>query len=72
MQRLNFELREVYAKIMANPNMVLYNEAKQDMDQLLSRISSILSQCAEGGDPDTVDYIESGCSGNCGSCGGCG
>ena len=33
MQRLNFELREVYAKIMANPNMVLYNEAKQDMDQ---------------------------------------
>lgn len=72
LQELNNELRLVYGEIMQNGNMLAYNAAKQELDALLNRVSSIISQCADGGDPDTVDYEEHSCSGNCGSCGGCG
>lgn len=71
LQQLNNELRLLYGQIMQNDHMQAYNAAKQDLDALLNRVSSIISQCAEGADPDTVDYEESSCGGNCASCGGC-
>ena len=71
LQQLNTELRQCYATVMQNPNMIAYNEAKDAMDALLQRINAIITQSAEGGDPDTADYEESSCGGNCASCGGC-
>lgn len=68
---LNEELRHVYAQIMQNPNMTAYNEAKDQMDALLQRINAIISQSAEGEDPETADYEEHSCGGECSSCGGC-
>lgn len=70
LQALNQELRHVYARIMQNTNMTRYNEAKQELDKLLNRVSAIISQSADGEDPETADYHES-CSGSCSSCGGC-
>lgn len=70
-KKLNDELRHVYAQIMQNPNMTAYNEAKNQIDALLQRISAIITQSAEGEDPETADYEEHSCGGECSSCGGC-
>lgn len=72
LQTLNKEMRSAYAKIMTNEHMMAYNDAKQAMDALLTRVSSILQQCAEGADPETADYSAASCSGSCAACGGCG
>lgn len=67
--QLDSELRDVYARIMQNPNMAAYNEAKTELDRLTASINSILALAAQGQDPDS--YEEGGCSGNCVGCGGC-
>lgn len=71
MQQLNVELRECYSGIMENENMTRYNEAKKEIDTLTQRIVAIITQSADGADPETADYSES-CGGSCSSCSGCG
>lgn len=70
LQVLDGEMREVYARIMANPHMAEYQEAKERLDALLNRIGTIISLSAQGQDPDTA-AAAGGCSGSCSSCGGC-
>lgn len=70
LQQLNTEMREVYSKIMQNENMLAYNEAKEELDSVLQRVLAIISQSANGEDPETTDYSPS-CTGSCSSCGGC-
>ncbi len=70
LRELDEQLREVYARVMANESMQAYNAARQAMDSLLSNINRILSLSAQGEDPRTLD-AEHSCGGNCGSCGGC-
>lgn len=67
--QLNAELREVYARIMANDAMAEYQAAKTELDEVINGIGAIINIAAQGLDPD--DYEEHQCSGNCGSCGGC-
>ena len=69
--QLNTEMREAYAKIMSNENMVAYNDAKDEFDVVANRVLAIIQQSAEGADPETADYSQSSCSGSCESCGGC-
>lgn len=71
LQRLNTELREVYAQIMQNEHMIAYNNAKGEFDALLQRITGIIGLCADGENPDTCDYDAASCGGDCSSCGGC-
>ena len=54
-EELNKKVRELYKSIMVNPNMATYNEAKQDFDQLIKRITTIILQSANGEDPETTD-----------------
>ena len=68
---LQQELNGLYVSVMKNPIMASYNEAKKDFDLLMRRINAILSQSAEGGDPETADYTEPACGGDCSSCAGC-
>ena len=68
--RLNIELRDCYDDIMENANMVAYNEAKDEFDAVMQRITAILQASAQGEDPDTAD-VQPSCSGNCASCSGC-
>ena len=56
LQKLNTEMREVYAKIMQNENMNAYNDAKEALDSILQRVLTIISNSANGEDPDTTDY----------------
>ena len=70
LRKLDEELREVYARVMANESMQAYNTARAAMDQLLGNIQRVLTLSAQGEDPAAID-TEHSCGGNCGSCGGC-
>ena len=69
-QKLNREMRKVYAKIMTNERMIKYNDTKDEFDILMKRITTIIQESSEGEDPETADYIP--CTGSCATCGGCG
>ncbi len=70
LRALNVEIREVYAKVMANESMAAYNEAKTELDKLTNGIGAILNMAAQGLNPD--DYDEHSCGGDCSCCsGGC-
>lgn len=69
--QLNSEMQKVYADIMSNENMIAYNDAKKEFDQIMTRVMTILQNCSQGEDPETTDYTAS-CSGSCATCGGCG
>ena len=71
LNQLNTEMREIYSNIMANEHMQAYNDAKGEFDKVMNRVNAIISQSAEGKDPETADYDES-CTGSCATCGGCG
>ena len=67
---LDKELKELYAEVMANPNMVEFNAAKGEVDVMMNFISEILYGSVNGENPDTIE-LQTGCGGNCASCGGC-
>ncbi len=69
-QKLNREMRKVYAKIMTNERMINYNDTKDEFDVLMKRITTIIQESSEGENPETADYIP--CTGSCATCGGCG
>ncbi|MCI8554019.1 MAG: YlbF family regulator [Clostridiales bacterium] len=66
---LDGEIREIYARIMANPHMSAYQQAKEGLDALVRHMASIITLSAQGQDPDGIE--PSGCSGSCSTCGGC-
>ena len=70
LKSLNEEMRTVYSQIMQNENMIAYNNAKQAFDSSIQRITTIITQSAEGEDPDTTDFDPS-CTHDCSTCGGC-
>ena len=69
LMQLNAEIREVYARVMANEAMAEYQAAKAELDKVVGGIGAIINMAAQGLNPD--DYDEHSCSGNCSSCGGC-
>lgn len=72
MQELDEKMHDIYGKIMANPNMVSFNDAKDVMDKLLNSINFIITMAANGEDPMTCPEEQpASCSGSCASCGGC-
>ena len=71
MKVLDQELREVYGRIMANANMMAYQQAKEEMDALMRQINTIITLSAQGVNPDEALESGSGCAGSCSTCGGC-
>ncbi len=69
-KQLNARMRQIYADIMVNENMVAYNNAKGEMDAVIQRMNSIIEMCMQGEDPDTCEPAQ-GCTGSCSTCGGC-
>ena len=66
---MNEEIRELYGKIMANPNMAAYYAAENELNVLLNQVQSILTQAAQGTPVDEIDL--SACTHDCSTCGGC-
>ena len=67
---LNTDMRKIYADIMVNENMIKLNESKAQFDTIINRVFAIVSNSANGEDPNTTDY-QASCSGSCSSCSGC-
>lgn len=68
---INVKVNNLYTEIMANESMVAYNESKEELEAIVSHVNAILSTAVNGGDPDSVEQPQSGCSGSCSSCSGC-
>lgn len=68
---LNEKVTQLYDVIMNNESMKAYNEAKTEMEQVVSYINAIVNTAVNGGDPMTVEEPSGGCSGSCSSCSGC-
>ena len=64
-EELNNQLQKLYDQVMSNESMQKYNEAKQAMDEVSNRVTSIIAMCIEGADPETCE--PAGCSGSCSS-----
>ncbi|MCC8131703.1 MAG: YlbF family regulator [Ruminococcus sp.] len=69
-EELKTSVGDLYSKIMKNEHMTAYNDAKNEMDELLRQVTTIINMSANGEDPETCD-MNYGCTGNCASCGGC-
>lgn len=64
------EFMELREKIMNNQNMIDYEKARMDIDEMMNYIVAILTECIKGEDPETCEPPqEHSCSGNCSSCG---
>ena len=73
-EQLNQQAQEVYTRIMDNPNMKRFTEAKTEMDSMIRDVSNIISLCCDGENPDTCEFRPqpvSGCASG-GGCTGCG
>ena len=70
LHKIDEELREVYARLMANDHMQAYQSAKADLDNLVHQIITIVNLSAQGENPETVE-TEHSCGGHCATCGGC-
>jgi cell fate (sporulation/competence/biofilm development) regulator YmcA (YheA/YmcA/DUF963 family) len=61
---------EVYKKVMENPNMQVFQAARQEVDELMKYLTGILTLCVRGEDPMTCEpQPEHNCGGECSSCG---
>lgn len=69
---LDKELKEVYGRIMKNPNMIVFEGAQQNLENLVNNIQQIITLCANGEAPATCQPQTSSCTGSCSTCGGCG
>lgn len=74
LEQMDAEFRDIYGSVMLNPNMQKYEEAKQNVDDMMNYVINILSLCVNGEDPATCEPApaEGDCTGNCSTCGGCG
>lgn len=70
-QEYNQQLQECYKKIMSNESMMAYNEAKTNLDGIVSKVNLLISMCIDGADPKTVEIPDASCTGSCSTCGGC-
>ena len=68
--QMNLKIRDLYAEIMSNQNMMAYNDAKSAFDDLMVRVNGIITLSVSGEDPATCEPASS-CTGSCSTCGGC-
>ena len=68
--QLDDDIKTLYGNIMGSELMMEFETAKAAMDTMLSQINTVITQCANGEDPDTCP-VTTGCTGSCDSCAGC-
>lgn len=70
-KELDAQMKDSYARVFSNPNMIAYNEARTEFQTLITFINQIIQGSAEGKNPEAIEYQES-CAGSCSGCDGCG
>ena len=72
-EELDKVVHELYDVATNHENLVAYNDAQDEFNEMFEYVLHIIQMSATGDDPDTIERPEQGgCSGDCGSCGGCG
>ena len=71
LKELDENIKATYKKIMSNKNMVVFQAAQKNLEDLINNVQQIITMCANGEDPE-ICQPSSGCSGSCATCGGCG
>lgn len=66
---LDQKIKDTYSKVMANENMIAFNEAQNLMNAMMNVVTTILTASANGDDPETCSTQS--CTGSCSTCGGC-
>ncbi len=70
---LNAKVNDLYTDIMECDTMVNYNEAKEELENVIRHIQAIIDTAVSGGNPMNVTEAPSAsCGGSCNSCSGCG
>lgn len=70
--KCNTELQDLYNSVMSNENMVAFNKANSDLNDMMNQITTILMKSVNGEDPETCAAVEEhSCGGSCSSCSGC-
>ena len=69
-EKMNEELRVLYAEIVKNENMKRYVSARGEMNKLVAFINQIITGSVEGENPDLIEHQEN-CGSSCNSCSGC-
>ena len=69
-QELDEKFKNLYNDIINRPDMVVYNEAKNKLDKLLSFVNQIIVGSVNGQDPDEIEE-QIACTGSCSGCSGC-
>ena len=74
LEKWDAEFRELYGQIMLNEHMRVYEEKKQNVDDMMNYLIQILTLCVNGEDPAVCEPKPEtgGCTGSCSTCGGCG
>ncbi|MDO4731090.1 MAG: YlbF family regulator [Clostridia bacterium] len=70
LNKLNEKIKDHYAKIMSNENMIRFNAAQAQISALLNNVTTIISRSVSGENPDEIDLGEN-CTGSCSTCSGC-
>ncbi len=73
MEQYSVEFEKLYREVMLNGNMVRFEAAKTEIDDMMNEIMGILALCIDGQDPATCKPEEHHCGDGCDceSCGGC-
>ncbi|MDR1805926.1 MAG: YlbF family regulator [Clostridium sp.] len=77
MQAYKDEFERLYSIVMKNPTMGEFQEAQKSLGELMNQVFGILTQCADGEDPDTCQVPQEhnhkcDCGGECGNGCSCG
>ena len=69
LQAYEEEFMGLREKVLNNQNMINYEKARMDIDEMMNYIVAILTECIKGEDPETCEPPqEHSCGGNCASC----
>ena len=72
LQAYEDEFMGLREKILGNPNMIRYESAKGEIDEMMKYITGLLTECIKGEDPETCEPpTEHDCGGDCSGCSGC-
>ncbi|MGN0443454.1 MAG: YlbF family regulator [Acutalibacteraceae bacterium] len=74
LEAYNKEFEGLYGQFMQNENVLAFEEARKDVDDMMNYIMAILALCVNGADPMTCEpeeHHDHDCGGECSSCSGC-
>ena len=69
-EELDKRFKKLYNDIVNRPDMIIYTEAKNKLDKMLSYVNQIIVGSVQGADPDEIEE-QVQCSGSCSCCSGC-